>query len=123
MDIIKIESFNDKPIHFPLFRQDYGSFTCFPLLSDFEDENGQSMVHPLIAEVKNGGELKNVIVHDSWRDDSCDCFDVTVEVNGKTYGFSAWWLSQNGVAMLYGAAYNNSEALAELKQYIIGCDY
>jgi hypothetical protein len=84
-----------------------------PMLCDEGKRN------PIYQLIKDGKDIEAASVEENWSDDRCDCFNVIVTIEGKKYGFSAWWLSLEGTRMLFQAECLKKEALDGLKEYIL----
>lgn len=89
-----------------------------PSLVDY-DENNNEVIHPLVGLLKSGKEIEAVTTHEVWRDDYCDCMNVIATVEGKQYGFSAWWLTSEDVKMMIRAESGTKEALSAVKEYVV----
>lgn len=102
---------------FPLkFEEDEGS-GYFPMLNT-EDEEGNEIVHPIVDAIKKGGKIERVDVIGDWSDDHCPCVDVECVVDGKLYGFSAWWLSWDGFKMMIRAESLTPKAIDAFVEFI-----
>ena len=93
-------------------------FNTLPMLID-EDDDGNELLHPLIDLLEMGKKIEAVSVEQQWTDDRCVCCNVIVTVEGKKYGFAAWWLSPEGFKMLIRAESLNRRAINDLCDYII----
>ena len=89
-----------------------------PSLSDY-DEDDNEVIHPLVGLLKSGKEIEAITTHECWRDDRCECMNVIATVEGKQYGFSAWWLSSDGVKMMIRAESGTEKALSAVKEYVV----
>lgn len=76
--------------------------------------------HPVVDAINNGGKIESVeMVGDEWYDDHCPCCDVDIVVDGKKYGFSAWWLSSEGFKMIVRAECGQAKRVDELREFIV----
>ena len=113
-------SWNYEQLEYPKKRlsEREGVEFSLPTLNDY-DEDDNEVIHPIIGLLKSGKKIEAVETHESWCDDHCECMNVIVTVEGKQYGFSAWWLSSEGVKMMIRAESGSAKSLATIKEYII----
>jgi hypothetical protein len=65
----------------------------FPML-EFESEKYGDFNHPVIDALKEHKIFQSLTVISDWKDDRQICVEVAIVVDGKKYGFSAWWITQ-----------------------------
>lgn len=106
--------------HVGLGKSNDNACDAFPMLADIDD-NGDEVANPLIKLMQEGKSIEAVqpLYDDDWTDDHELCMNVIVTVDGKKYGFSAWWLSEEGVTMMENAERMKRKALKDLKEYIL----
>lgn len=120
---------------YPLNKLDYDGYTSFPMLqdsamygiqadaanavdteaSDYQDE----VLHPVVTAIRNGGKIESLNMINEWDDDHCPCVDCEIVVNGKKYGFSAWWLSREGYKMFIKAETLKGKAFKEFVEFVL----
>ena len=105
---------------FPTFVYEFdnGAIKAFPSLKDYDSDDEVATINPVIQLIKDGHPIELVVVGSDWIDDHEPCYNVTVVVDGKKYGFSMWCITRESVKMLYQAEGGIQSAINRLTEYI-----
>ena len=83
------------------------------------DEDGNPIVHPIVALLKEGNTLEGVVIEDNWTDDHEICLGVKATCNGEEFRFALLWLSLDGFKMVVKAEMNDRDSIVDLTNHIV----